>query len=265
MLTREKSIILQLKRQMFVITILLLAPLLFQSAYAEGNASDPTASVNYTDLRFRSYDLGNLGVGDDRDSYAVEGAIMLSPGHKLTYEVHYWDTNFTGRSETGLESLHLKYINLTPRKLGNGTKYVIAAGAEIIEDVGDVEDGIGLGADQIAPLFGAGWNLGKKDFLVTLVQYFHSYDEDSDAPQKIRTTAPRLIWIHKIPQYKAWIKLDNKFSIDHENDNDSSNIFELQIGTMITPNFGVYVDYINNNAGTHVFDDVYGLGIRMMY
>jgi hypothetical protein len=35
--------------------------------------------------------------------------------------------------------------------------------------------GTGTGADQIAPLAGIGWVLNDKNFIVTLVQYFHSW------------------------------------------------------------------------------------------
>lgn len=232
----------------------------------QGNASDPTASVNFADFRMQTFDLGDFSsAGDERDRYALEGAYVVAPGHKVNYEVNYWETDVTGREESGLESIKAKYINLSPGQLSGGMKYVAVWGVEAIIDLGDPDEGIGGGTDQVAPLIGVGWKLSKKDFLITLVQYFHSYDEDDAAPQKVRMTGPRLIWIHKMPQYKAWLKVDDKFAIDHENGGDSSNILEIQLGKMLTPKFGIYVDYLNNTGGTKFYDDGFGIGFRMMY
>jgi hypothetical protein len=245
---------------------LVLNGLLVANLYAAGgaDASNPTAAVNYSDLRYQSFDLGDTGGGDDRDRFALEGAYVLTPAHKFTYELNYWDTDITGRDESGFESLKIRYINLTPGQLSGGLKYKLALGAELITDLGDTDDGIGSGTDQIAPLLGAGWLLDDRNFVITLVQYFHSYDED-DNTQQVRTTGPRLIWIHKLPQYNAWFKLDDKFSIDHENDDHSSNIVELQLGKMLTPGFGIYVDYLNNTGGTQQYDDGVGIGFRFTY
>jgi hypothetical protein len=100
--------------------------------------------------------------------------------------------------------------------------------------------------------------------VITLVQYFHSYEEESGV-EKVRGTAPRLIWIYSLPSIKGWFKLDDKFSIDHKNDNHSSNIVELQLGTMLTPEVGVYFDVLINNAGVRDYDDGVGVGLRMTY
>jgi len=239
----------------------------FGSAQAEeggGNASDPTAAVNYTDFRFQAFDLYGDASGRERDRYAVEGAYMIADGHKLTYELNYWDTDVTGSDESGFESFKLKYINLKPGKLDGGTEYKRALGVELIQDLGEVDDGIGSGTDQIAPLFGYGWVMDERSFVITLVQYFHSYEEESGV-EKVRSTAPRLIWIYSLPSINGWFKLDDKFSIDHENDNHSSNIVELQLGTMLTPKVGVYVDVLINNAGVRSYDDGVGVGLRMTY
>ena len=117
------------------------------------NASDPTAAVNFVDFRIQTFDLID---GSDRDRYAVEGAYVISPQHKLTYEINYWDTNITGQNESGLESVKSKYIYLQPGMLDSGLKYKLAAGVEVILGQGEVDEGIGSGTDQIAPLFGAG-------------------------------------------------------------------------------------------------------------
>jgi hypothetical protein len=226
-----------------------------------GNASDPTASVNYADLRFQAFDLDGTA---DRDRFAVEGAYMIAEGHKITYELNYWDTNITGKDESGLESVKLKYINLQPKMLSSGLKYKLAIGVEVIHDLGEVSDGIGSGTDQIAPLFGAGWSLNDRNFVITLVQYFHSFSEDANA-QKVRTTGPRLIWIYNIPDIGGWLKVDDKFSIDHENDNHSSNILEFQLGKMFTPTIGGYIEYLTNTGGIKQYEDGFGVGLRIAF
>ena len=225
------------------------------------NASDPTAAVNFVDFRIQTFDLID---GSDRDRYAVEGAYVISPQHKLTYEINYWKTDVSGKDESGLESVKSKYINLQSKMLSGGLKYKLAIGAEVILDQGDVDDGIGSGTDQVAPLFGAGWDLSERNFVITLVQYFHSVNEE-DGAAKVRTTGPRIIWIHKIPDINGWLKVDDKFSINHEDDNHSSNILEIQLGMMFTKSLGGYVEYLNNNAGARTYDDGFGAGLRVAF
>ena len=243
--------------------LLSISPL--NSAHAEAgggaNASDPTASVNFVDLRFQAFDLDGTS---DRDRFAVEGAYIITEGHKITYELNYWKTNITGKDETGLESVKMKYINLQPKMLSSGLKYKLAIGVEVIHDLGEVSDGIGSGTDQIAPLFGAGWSLNDRNFVITLVQYFHSFSEDANA-QKVRTTGPRLIWIYNIPDIGGWLKVDDKFSIDHENDNHSSNILEIQLGKMFTPTIGGYIEYLTNTGGIKQYEDGFGVGLRIAF
>lgn len=236
------------------------------TAIAEGgtDASNPTASVNFVDFRYQTFDLDGSAAGLDRDRFAIEGAYALSAEHKFTFELNYWNTNITGKDESGLESLKAKYINLQPGMLSGGLKYKTALGVEIIQDLGEVTEGIGTGTDSIAPLFGAGWLLNERNFVITLVQYFHSYDEDVNA-KKVRLTGPRVIWIYKLPKIKGWIKVDDKFAIDHENDNHSSNIVELQLGKMFTPSIGAYFDYLVSTGGVKAYDDGIGVGLRVMY
>jgi hypothetical protein len=245
-----------------VVAVLVIGP--FTATYA-GNASDPTAALNYTDVKAQFFDTGDLSpLGDDRDRYAIEGAYMLSPKDKITYELNYWDTDISGKSESDFESLKVKYINITPHAFNNGLKYRLAIGAEVIADLGDYDKGIGTGTTQIAPLIGAGWGLGDTDTLVTLVQYFHSIDEDDGAP-KIRATGPRLIWIHSFPKYKAWLKVDDKFTINHENSGSTSNVIEVQLGKFVAPGVGVYLEYLTASGSERIYDDGFGIGFRKMY
>jgi hypothetical protein len=74
-----------------------------------------------------------------------------------------------------------------------------------------------------------------------------------------------IIWIHKIPDINGWLKVDDKFSINHEDDNHSSNILEVQLGMMFTKSVGGYVEYLTNNAGVRTYDDGFGAGLRVAF
>ncbi len=84
-------------------------------SYADENASNPLAAVNNTDVRLQYFDLD----GPERyDFWVADGAYMLTPKLKLKYELHYWDTDVTGSSESDWESLHLKPIYFTKQVNG---------------------------------------------------------------------------------------------------------------------------------------------------
>jgi len=103
-------------------------------------------------------------------------------------------------------------------------------------------------------------------FLVTLVQYFHSYDTDDNAP-KVRRTGPRIIYIRKLPQIGGWFKVDFKGQIDHENDDDFTQTLEIQLGKMISPRMGFYADLFlgDDVLDTNAYDIGGGVGVRFMY
>jgi hypothetical protein len=77
-----------------------------QKSGAEENASNPLAAVNNTDIRWKYFDLD----GPERNDFYLDGSYMLHPKLKLKYDLHYWDTDVTGSSESDWESLHLKPI-----------------------------------------------------------------------------------------------------------------------------------------------------------
>ena len=70
-----------------------------------------------------------------------------------------------------------------------------------------------------------------------------------------------------LPRLRGWFKADLKMVIDHEDDENFDQTLELQLGKMITPNFGVYGevflgdDVLDSNA----YNMAAGIGIRMMY
>ncbi|NOR41407.1 MAG: hypothetical protein GQ537_09370, partial [Gammaproteobacteria bacterium] len=140
-------------------------------------------------------------------------------------------------------------------------------GVEWLKDLGDFKKGTGTGADSIAPLVGIGWVPNDKDFIITLVQYFHSYDTDSAREDKVRQTGPRLIWIRKLPAIAGWFKADLKMSIDHENDDDFSQTVELQLGKMVSPDLGFYGELLlgDDVVDTNAYNYGIGLGVRFMY
>ena len=221
-----------------------------ESSTSAGAASDPTAKVNFQDIRFRSIDLGE---GKDRQWYNTEGGYMVSKNFKLINELHYWDTDITGKNESSLESFHLKGIYITSGPQIGNVKSRFALGAEWIKELGDAADGTSSGTDQIAPLTGFAWQLSKTDTMITLVQYFRSYSEESGVEQVSRT-GPRIIYLHSFPAKRAWLRIDDKFVIDHKNDNHTSNTLEVQLGKMLTKKLGVYADALYNTGGFHQYD-----------
>ena len=225
-------------------------------------ASDPTASVNFQDIKLRYFDLIR---GDEEGVLEAEGSYVFFPALKLNHKINGVHTDKSGDWETDFRELSLKPIFLHPI-MPFGVKAKFALGAEWIKDLGDFNDGTGSGSDQIAPLTGIGWKFTEKDFVITLVQYFHSYDEDSGVDD-VRQTGPRLIYIRTLPAIKGWGKLDLKGSIDHEDDNDYSQTLELQLGTMVSNRVGLYGEgFVGDKVfDTNAYDMGVGVGLRILY
>jgi hypothetical protein len=253
--------------------VLILVALLFtpRLAYAEEQqassgggaaASDPTAAVNFQDIKLRYFDLTG-----DNEEYVLEaeGAVIFSPAFKVVHKILGARTDKSGDWETDLRQLTLKPIFLHPIK-PFGIKAKFALGGEWLKDLGDVDDGTGTGSDQIAPLIGIGWLPTDRDFIITLLQYFYSYDEDSGVDE-VRQTGPRLIYIRSIPSIKGWAKADLKASIDHEDDNDFTQTLELQLGTMVTEGLGLYGEVFVGDSvlDTDAYDMGVGIGLRILY
>lgn len=233
-----------------------------QEAAAGADASNPTAAVNFQDLRYRYFDLKD---GAEKHSFETEGSYMFHPRFKVTNELRGVNTNRSGDWETGFEELELKGVFLTDgQPLGIKAKY--ALGLSWIKNLGDFDKGTGSGVDIIAPLAGIGWVPTEMDFVITLVQFFASYRQYDGAPQ-VRTTGPRLIYIRKIPQIGGWFKADWKGSINHKDSNDFSSTLEFQLGKMFTPRVGMYGEaFIGDEVlETDAFDWGLGLGVRFMY
>ena len=76
------------------VTLLMFFP---TGAYAAENASNPLASVSNLDIRVQYFDLDG---GAETNDYFLDGALMLNPKLKMKYELHFVDTDVTGRSES---------------------------------------------------------------------------------------------------------------------------------------------------------------------
>ena len=224
-------------------------------ALADENASNPLAAVKNTDVRAKYFDLdpGN------RKDYYIDGATMLNPKLKLKYELHYWDTNITGKDEKDWESASAKLIYFAKEgKLKGDRPYRLAVGGEWIKDLGDTDKGIGTGADQIAPLVGLAMGVRPGTMLIPLVQHFEGYSGDDYS-----TTSARLIGIQSLPD-QAWFKLDLKVPYDWENDTVPASI-ELQLGKSFSPSFGAYVDLQSGLGGDKPYETAAGVGLRFSY
>lgn len=233
-----------------------------QMAAAGADAANPTAVVNYQDLRYRYFDVDP---GAERQSFETEGAYMLQPRFKVTNELHLVYTDQKGSWSTDFEVLKLQGIFLTDgQPFGIKAKY--ALGLEWLKDLGNLEDGTGSGSDQIAPWAGIGWLPTESDSIIVLVQYFYSYDTH-DGGSKVRKTGPRLIYVRKISEIVGWFKADYKGEIDHEDNEDYSSTLELQLGTMFTPQVAAYVEgFLGDNVfSSDAYNYSMGLGIRVIY
>ena len=246
-----------------LVIFMLPTPALAQEAASGAAASDPTAAVNYQDVRYRYFDLDQ---GADKHSFETEGAYMLHPRFKLTNELRYVNTDRSGKSEQDFEELKLKGIHLSDIE-PFGIKAKLALGVEWLKDLGDFKKGTGTGADSIAPLVGIGWIPDDRNFIITLVQYFHSYDTDSARKEDVRETAPRLIWIRTLPDIGGWFKADLKMSIDHEDDENFNQILELQLGKMLSPRIGIYGELLlgDDVLDSNAYNVGGGLALRFMY
>ncbi len=219
----------------------------------EENASNPLAAVDNTDIRGKYFDLDNA---DRQDAY-IDGAKMLSPKLKFKYELHYWNTDVSGQSESGLESLHLKLISFPKEGKWKGIPYRLAVGVEWIKDLGDIDKGIGSGGDQIAPLAGIAMQLGDTS-LIPLLQHYQSYSGED-----ISQTAVRLIGIKPLAG-QSWLKLDAKVPYDWENDKVPASV-ELQLGKSISRSFGAYIDGMAGLGSDRTYDWGVGVGLRFNY
>jgi hypothetical protein len=220
------------------------------------NASNPLAKVKNTDLRWQHSDLGS---GRSINDFFIDGAFMATDKLKIKYELHYWETDVTGSSQAGWESLVIKPIYFPTEGAWGSVKYRIAVGVDWIVDLGDDDKGIGLGSDQIGPFGGVALGFPTKTMLIPLLQHFISYSGND-----VNSTAVRLIALQPLP-HDTWLKLDAKLPIDWEADEAIRGISEIQFGKTINKYVALYADGLVGYGGGKTFDWGAGLGLRITY
>jgi len=232
------------------------SPLIMASEKSsEENASNPLAKVKNTDLRWQYLDSDSGHVND----FYLDGAFMAQDKLKIKYELHYWETDTTGESEQGLESVSAKGIYFPTEGGRQNLKYRLALGLEWIKDLGDQEKGIGSDADLLSPFGGIALVLQNGTMLIPLVQQFWNY-----SGQDVNTTAFRLIAMQPLPR-QMWLKLDAKVSVDWENDLATPATAELQLGKNITKSIALYADGLVGIGSDSPYDWGTGMGLRFKY
>ncbi len=232
---------------------------------AQDNASSPLAKLNFVDLRVRNYDVTSVpGMGDfEFTRYSIDGVTMMTEDDRLAYKFNYVDSDFFGQDHQEMSNVEISWAHVFDGGELGGIKYKWGAGFEWNKNFGDLDKGTGIGADLLTPQAGIGWQLSPTTQVLTLAQYFKSYREDAGAPEVDRPAA-RLIFMHMFPQTYSWVFVDNRFLIDRENDNDSGNMLEVQVGQMLHPKFGVYVEYYNGSGNSRLYEEGWGVGLRFM-
>ena len=226
-------------------------------AAAEENASNPFAAVNNVDLRWQ---YTSSDPGDKHDVF-VDGSHMLHPKVKLKYELHYNFTDVTGSDENDFEKVVIKPIYFPFQKKLNeawGTKG--AVGFDLILDFDNKDKGIGVGADQFAPLVGVAFSHFSSGLvLIPLAQHFVSFNGDTD----VNMTAARLIAIKPFGE-GYWAKLDVKVPYDWENERWPAS-GEVQVGYNFGPSWAIFADGLVGIGSDRPYDAGVGLGLRFKY
>lgn len=237
--------------------VLVMLPMWSTAVAADENASNPLAAVSNTDLRYQAFDLG----GSDRHDVFIDGAFMVRDNLKMKYELHYNSTDVTGTRFSGFEKSVLKAIYFpSERKLNDTWGMRTAVGLEWTLDLGDTTQGIGSGADTLAPFGGAAFvNLKTGLTLIPLLQHFESYNGSTD----VRTTAARLIALQPFAE-KYWAKLDLMIPYDWSNDTVPASA-EIQIGYNLNKKIALYGDVLVGLGKDRAFDKGVGIGLRFKY
>lgn len=221
------------------------------------NASNPLAKVKNTDVRWQYLDLVD-GLGRIND-YFVDGSFMINPKTKLKYELHYWETNITGSSESDFESALVKLIYFPKEGIrDSGVKYRLAFGVDLIADFDNQDKGIGMGADQIGPFGGIALAMPSGLVLIPLAQQFVSISGED-----VNITAARVIALQPLPR-QMWVKADVILPYDWETDTAPVQA-ELQFGMNVNQKVALYVDGIAGVGGDKLFDWGVGVGVRFKY
>jgi len=228
-------------------------------AGAEGAAgSNPLAAVSVLDTIWQYKKTTNRKHAND---FFLKGGSMLLPKLKLNIELHYVETNVTGKSERDWERILIKPIwFLKDVELNDTWGVRLAAGFEYVYDFDNADKGIGSGADQLGPLVAAAFlNKQSKTMFIPLLQHH----EDIESGADIRKTTLRLIALQPLPD-GFWAKADVKIPRDWENKTWPVSA-ELEAGKMLTSNVGVFVQGLAGMGGDRPFTYGAALGLRLNF
>ena len=221
------------------------------------NASNPLSKGRNTDLRIQQTD----GDGGTKIDYFIDGAFMANDSLKIKYELHYNEVSSDGTSADGFEKTVLKAIYFPAEgRLGGGWGYRTAVGLDWIMEFDNFDQGIGVGADQIAPFAGVAFANAETGLsLIPLVQHFASYSGKTDVSQ----TATRLIALQPFAT-DYWAKLDLKVPYDWNSSKWPASA-EVQIGYNVSEKMALYGDLLAGIGNDRTFDGGLGFGLRFRY
>ena len=215
-------------------------------------------------------DKGHTEISEIIHDYWIDGAYMATPKLKLKYEVHYWNGNVAGPTQSGFQSIHVKPVYFPLQGQWGSWKYKLALGLEWVIEFnapltgqGCPENTVyctppGTGSDQLGPFVGLSLVAPKGTVLIPLLQQFVSYNGS-----KVNITAARLIAIQSLPK-NFWGKLD--FIVPHDWENDvTPTTAEVQLGKMFKPSFGTYIDFMSGIGTDKPYEWGVGLGVRFNY
>jgi hypothetical protein len=163
-----------------------------------GAASDPLAVVTFTDLRVTSNELEG---GSERDVFSVEGAYVFHPKFKVNYDANYWRTDVTGSTESGWADFRIKPIYFPRTRIWRGLVYRTSIGLDLRIDTGNVDKGIGDGADQLGVLAGVQLLFSRRTRLSIIGEYRKSFD--SEPGRDLEQTILGLVGVRSIPSIKS--------------------------------------------------------------
>ncbi|MEH6584619.1 MAG: hypothetical protein V7754_22010 [Halioglobus sp.] len=221
------------------------------------NASNPLAAVSNTDVRWQylKSDEASARLND----VFVDGAVMATEKLKIKYELHYWETNLTGRSEHDWESASVKAIYFpTEGVLESGTTYRLATGVDYIYDFDNTDKGIGMGTDQIAPFVGVALNLESGATIIPLLQHFEGVGGGD-----VSITSARVIAIQPLAE-RRWLKFDIRVPYDWDNEVVPAE-GEIQFGDYFAESVALYLDGKFGIGSDRLYDWGVGVGIRFSY